>query len=539
MAKDLFSSHPPTTPPTMEEDTLSVLRLIRSPRVGATTFHRMIDEHGCVAAALDALPEVARAAGVRDYAPCPRDSALRELDAARAAGATALLHGTDAYPAALAAIPDAPPLLWSIGRIDLLARPAIAMVGARNASSLGTRMARRLAEGLGHRGFVIVSGLARGIDAAAHRAALSSGTVAVMAGGVDAVYPTENLPLYDAIAETGLLLSEQPMGMAPQARHFPRRNRIISGLGHAVIVVEAAEKSGSLITARDALEQGREVLAVPGHPVDGRAAGCNRLIREGATLIRGVEDVLTAVQPANRVAGCGADDARRADPYAARTPGGQHASGPGEHRNARNGPSPDRKASAAPSRTADGSGTGAPADRGGATRETSTPAARRSVGTAPRPMQAPGAQAGPQPARTARNRPPSPTATPPRHAAATLPDAADVPEVRPPPGAQAAPATCPGPDRKPRGPSATPGAPLHATTAARSDRAPDTCATRADDAPGALRRSILSMLGPSPVAEDQIIRDLGAPTQTVLAALVALEIEGRIARLPGAMLQRT
>lgn len=186
-------------------------------------------------------------------------------------------------------------MLWAIGDTELLARPAIALVGARNASSLGTRMARALARDLGGRGYVIVSGLARGIDAAAHLAGLETGTVAVMAGGVDVTYPPENTQLSSDIAARGLRLSEQPMQMSPQARHFPRRNRIISGLAQAVVVVEAAGKSGSLITARDALDQGREVLAVPGHPFDGRAAGCNMLIRDGASLVRNGDDVIAAL----------------------------------------------------------------------------------------------------------------------------------------------------------------------------------------------------------------------------------------------------
>jgi len=171
----------------------------------------------------------------------------------------------------------------------------VALVGARNASSLGTRMARALARELGEAGYVVASGLARGVDAAAHLAAVESGTIAVLAGGVDVIYPAENAGLAADIARRGLLLSEQPMGMAPQARHFPHRNRIISGLARAVVVVEAAARSGSLITARDALDQGREVLAVPGHPFDARAAGCNMLIRDGALLVRGGKDVIAAL----------------------------------------------------------------------------------------------------------------------------------------------------------------------------------------------------------------------------------------------------
>jgi DNA processing protein len=201
------------------------------------------------------------------------------------------------YPEALAELPDAPPLFWAIGDLGLLARPKLALVGARNASSLGTRMAKSLAEKLGAEGQVIVSGLARGVDTAAHLAALETGTIAVQAGGVDVIYPAENAKLAEDIGRKGLRLSEHPMGQQPQARHFPSRNRIISGLSQAVIVVEAAAKSGSLITARNALDQGRDVLAVPGHPFDARAAGCNMLIRDGATLVRGASDVLDAIAP--------------------------------------------------------------------------------------------------------------------------------------------------------------------------------------------------------------------------------------------------
>ncbi len=191
-------------------------------------------------------------------------------------------------------LPDAPPVLWARGDISLLTRPMVALVGARNASSLGLRMARRLAEGLGEAGHVVVSGLARGIDSAAHDAALPTGTVAVQAGGVDIVYPDENAALAARIAAEGCLVSEQPIGTVPQARHFPLRNRIVSGLARAVVVVEAAARSGSLITARTALDQGREVLAVPGHPFDARAAGCNMLLRDGATLVRSAADVVEA-----------------------------------------------------------------------------------------------------------------------------------------------------------------------------------------------------------------------------------------------------
>jgi DNA processing protein len=205
------------------------------------------------------------------------------------------LHGRAGYPGALLELSDAPPVLWALGDTALLDRPLVALVGARNASSLGLRMAKALAKGLGEGGIVVASGLARGIDAAAHEAALATGTVAVLAGGVDVPYPSENTELLRRIEAAGLVLAEQPPGTQPQARHFPARNRIISGLAQAVVVVEAAARSGSLITARTALDQGREVLAVPGHPFDARASGCNLLIRDGARLVRGAEDVIEAL----------------------------------------------------------------------------------------------------------------------------------------------------------------------------------------------------------------------------------------------------
>lgn len=275
-----------------DEDPVLWLQLLRSRRVGPVTFHRLCDDHGGVEAALKALPDIARAAGVDAYEICPLPVVRAELKSGRDARARLLLHARPGYPRTLMDLPDAPPILWARGDETLLSRDMVALVGARNASSLGLRMARRLAEGLSDAGVVVVSGLARGIDAEAHQAALAGGTVAVMAGGVDVIYPEENAALAARIAESGCLVSEQPMGVQPQTRHFPLRNRIISGLSRAVVVVEAAARSGSLITARDALDQGREVMAVPGHPFDARAAGCNLLIRDGATLVRGPADVL-------------------------------------------------------------------------------------------------------------------------------------------------------------------------------------------------------------------------------------------------------
>lgn len=290
------STHPPLLP-TTEEDMVSRLRLLRSRRVGVATYRRLLAEHGTAENALRALPEIAKAAGVKDYQICPEGVVIAEIKTARAAGARLVIEGHANYPVSLSDIPDAPPLIWAIGNLSLMTRPMIAMVGARNASSLGTRMAKRLAKELTDHGFVVVSGLARGIDTAAHHGALDGGTIAVQAGGVDVIYPAENAQLAHDIGKSGLRLSEMPMGLQPQARHFPARNRIISGLSQAVVVVEAAAKSGSLITARNALDQAREVLAIPGHPFDARASGCNMLIRDGATLVRNAADVIEALGP--------------------------------------------------------------------------------------------------------------------------------------------------------------------------------------------------------------------------------------------------
>jgi len=270
---------------------------LRSRRVGISTYKRLLIEHGTAQNALAALPEVARAAGVKRYDICPIADVEKEIAAGYALGARLISHGDPEFPDTLLDLSDSPPFLWALGDISLLQRPMIALVGARNASSLGTRMAKSLAANLGEAGYVIVSGLARGVDAAAHHAALPTGTIAVQAGGVDVMYPAENTELAMSIASNGLRLSEMPIGLQPMARHFPNRNRIISGLSIATVVVEAAAKSGSLITARDALDQGRDVLAVHGHPFDARASGCNMLIRDGATLVRGAQDVIDALAP--------------------------------------------------------------------------------------------------------------------------------------------------------------------------------------------------------------------------------------------------
>ncbi len=277
------------------EPDIAALRLARSRNVGPRSFARLIRRFGTAAEALGALPELAARGGERDYEPYPEAAAAREIEAGARAGARLVTLGESAYPPLLAAIGDPPPVVWVLGRLDVLHRSAVAVVGARNASAPGLRTARRIARDLGEAGLVIVSGLARGIDTAAHRASLDTGTVAVMAGGVDIVYPEENRELAAEILDRGALISECPMGTEPTSRHFPRRNRLISGLATGVVLVEAAERSGSLITARYALEQGREAMACPGAPDDPRAGGCNQLIRDGAALIRHAGDVSEAL----------------------------------------------------------------------------------------------------------------------------------------------------------------------------------------------------------------------------------------------------
>ncbi len=295
-------SHHPLTPPHTVEDRADWLRLLRSRRVGISTFYRLMREHGSAREALLALPEIAKEAGVPDYQTCPPAVIDKELRVGRKLGAKLVCIGEADYPALLSLIDDAPPAIWIKGDFSLLERPALAIVGARNASSIGLRFARSLTKELGDEGFVIASGLARGIDTAAHQASLETGTIAVLAGGLDQIYPAENAALYHDIMDKGLILSEQPFGMKPFARHFPMRNRIVSGLSRATIVVEAAARSGSLLTAGNALDQGREVMAVPGHPFDGRTAGCNILLRDGATLVRGGRDVIDTLAAASPLA---------------------------------------------------------------------------------------------------------------------------------------------------------------------------------------------------------------------------------------------
>ncbi|HEY1426897.1 MAG TPA: DNA-processing protein DprA [Caulobacteraceae bacterium] len=276
---------------------LAWLRLARTESVGPVAFRHLIGRYGSAERALAALPELARRAGRAEPPRIPSERlAEGELEAGESMGARLICGCDDAFPAALKAIDPPPPLIWALGDASLLQRRSVAIVGARVASAAGCRFARGLAAELGRAGLVIASGLARGVDAAAHEGALPTGTTAVLGGGVGDIYPSENASLYAAIAERGCIVSESEPKRRAQAKDFPRRNRLISGLSLAVVVVEAELKSGSLITARLAAEQGREVLAVPGSPLDPRARGCNDLIRQGAAVCEGAEDVLRAIE---------------------------------------------------------------------------------------------------------------------------------------------------------------------------------------------------------------------------------------------------
>ena len=279
------------------EDAIARLRLIRTSGIGPVTYAQLSARFGSAAAALAAVPELARRGGGRPPVIASRADAEREMAAVARIGAHHLFRGQAGYPALLAEIDSAPPALIVSGKAELLDRPAIAMVGARNASAAAVRFARQLAHGIAEAGMVVVSGLARGIDTAAHHGSLERGTVGVVAGGADIFYPPENEALQRAIATDGLLVAEQPPGTEPKARHFPYRNRIIAGMSLATVVVEAAPRSGSLISARFAAEFGREVMAVPGSPLDPRAQGCNQLIRDGATLIQSAADVMESLNP--------------------------------------------------------------------------------------------------------------------------------------------------------------------------------------------------------------------------------------------------
>ena len=278
-------------------DAVARLRLIRTAGIGPVAYAQLLARFGDAEAALDALPRLARRGGGEPPRVADEAAARREMARVAGLGARYLFVGQPDYPPLLAEIDDAPPVLVARGDAGLARRPCVAMVGARNASAAACRFARGLAHEIAAEGVSVVSGLARGIDTAAHVGALDGGTIAVIAGGIDVAYPPENAGLQEEVATRGLLLAEQPPGTEPRARHFPYRNRIISGLSAGTVVVEAVMKSGSLITARLAGEQGREVMAVPGSPLDPRSAGCNGLIRDGATLVQSAADVLELIRP--------------------------------------------------------------------------------------------------------------------------------------------------------------------------------------------------------------------------------------------------
>ncbi|MEP7349051.1 MAG: DNA-processing protein DprA [Sphingorhabdus sp.] len=278
-------------------DQFDRLRLIRSPNIGPVTYRQLIERFGSASSALAALPDlVIRGGGNKTVLANPR-AIEAEMKAAAAAGARYLFLGDPGYPELLSHLDNAPPAIMVRGDAALLDRNPVAMVGARNASAGACRFARTLAFELGQAGFAVVSGLARGIDTAAHAGSIDSGTIAVIAGGINIAYPPENRELQDMIAERGLLIAEMPPGIEPRARHFPYRNRIIAGLSLGTVVIEAAPKSGSLITARLAAEAGREVMAIPGSPLDPRSHGCNQLIREGATLVQNAAEIAELLRP--------------------------------------------------------------------------------------------------------------------------------------------------------------------------------------------------------------------------------------------------
>lgn len=291
-----------------EKERRDRLRLMRSARIGPVIYRQLMDRFGHASAALEAIPDLVRRGGARRPITLLSEKSVdEELERLEAIGARLLTYGEPGYPVALMAIDDAPPGLTVLGAADFLTKDNVAIVGARNASAPGLVLARELGANLGRAGLVVVSGLARGIDRAAHEGALELGTIAVMAGGVDVVYPHQNQDIYEKIKGAGALISEMPIGTKPAARHFPPRNRIVSGIALGVVVIEAAQRSGSLITARLAGEQGREVMCVPGSPRDPRSQGPNKLIRDGATLVRGGEDVIEAIRPMMKNQGADVD----------------------------------------------------------------------------------------------------------------------------------------------------------------------------------------------------------------------------------------
>lgn len=276
---------------------LDQLRLIRSPNIGPVSYRQLMARFGSARAALDALPDLIRRGGGKHGVLANASDIAREFQLVQTLGASHVFMDDADYPYLLSHLDNAPPVICVKGNLGLLARPAVALVGARNASAGACQFARQLAFELGEMGLSVVSGLARGIDTAAHIGSLEGGTIGVIAGGIDVVYPPENRALQDAIATNGVLIAEQPPGIEPRARHFPYRNRIIAGASTGTVVIEAAPKSGSLITARLAAEAGREVMAIPGSPLDPRSRGCNQLIRDGATLVQNASEIAELIAP--------------------------------------------------------------------------------------------------------------------------------------------------------------------------------------------------------------------------------------------------
>jgi DNA processing protein len=286
--------HQGSQPVLSQQEAFARIRLLRSPNIGPISYRQLIARFGSAVAALDALPDLA-SRGRGPYRPASAESIEREVLAVRAAGARYLFHDQPDYPALLAELDSAPPILTCRGDLALAAQPCAALVGARNASAAAVKLARDFAAALAEEGFTIVSGLARGIDGAAHEGAFPA-TIGVIASGIDIAYPPQHADLQERIAAEGLLLAEQPPGTEPRGRHFPSRNRIIAGLASGTVVIEAAPQSGSLITARLAAEAGREVMAIPGSPLDARSQGCNQLIREGAVLVQSPGEVAELLQ---------------------------------------------------------------------------------------------------------------------------------------------------------------------------------------------------------------------------------------------------
>jgi DNA processing protein len=295
---ELFTPAPLPAAELSDAERLACLRLIRSENVGPVTFRELINHFGGARNALEALPELSRRGGFgRPIRLCPQAEAEQELETAGRCGATPLFTIEPGYPAMLARIDAPPPMLYVKGRLELLNKPAVAIVGSRQCSAAGVQLARRFGNDLGAAGLIVVSGLARGIDRAAHDASLASGTIAVLAGGIDWVYPREHADLQRTIGERGCLVTDRPPGFNPREKDFPRRNRFIAGLAYGVIIIEAALRSGTLTTARYANDLGREVFALPGHPLDPRAEGTNRLLKQGATLVTEPGEVIEILQP--------------------------------------------------------------------------------------------------------------------------------------------------------------------------------------------------------------------------------------------------